>query len=131
MAKHRRGRANEPGANPLPLLLDDVYLLTAESDGQLALGGLSLVVDHQGLTVSAPNGTTAAAMAWSELTVLRTAGRTTVSEGEGVVVLEASTAARTHRFAVPSDNAGALEAAIAAVTGVPTADSPRRRRQRE
>ena|SRR5580704_15582261 len=131
MAKHRRGRANESGANPLPLLLGDVYLLTAESDGQLALGGLSLVVDQKGLTVSAPNGTTAAALAWSDLTVLRTAGRTTIPEGEGAVILEASTAVRTHRFAVPTAKAGDLEAAIAAVTGVPTADPQRRRRPRD
>jgi hypothetical protein len=130
MAKHRRGHSNEPAAvNPLPLSLDDVYLLTAESDGQMAVGGLSLVVDHNGLVVSSPAGTTAAALTWSEMTVLRTAGRTTILEGPDAVVLEASTAIRTHRFAVPTGNPGALEAAIGAITGVPAPDPPHRGRR--
>jgi hypothetical protein len=131
MAKHRRGRAEEPfPVDPLPLSLDPVYLLTAESGGEQAVDGLALVVDHNGLTVLGPNGTTAAAMTWSELTVLRTAGRTTTPEGNGAVVIEAATTARTHRFSVPTEDAVALEATIAAITGVPAADPPRRTRRR-
>jgi hypothetical protein len=130
MAKHRRGRSSEStSVGPLPLALDDVYLLTAESDGQMAVGGLSLVVDHNGLVVSSPGGATAAALPWSEMTVLRTSGRTTILEGPDTVVLEASTATRTHRFAVPTDDPGALEQAIGSITGVPAPVPPRRGRR--
>ena len=91
MAKHRRGRSKTaPAVDLLPLTLGDVYLLTAESDGQLAVGGLAVVIDHQGLSVFAPNGTAAAELSWSELTVLRTAGPTTAPGGEEAVLLEAA-----------------------------------------
>jgi hypothetical protein len=131
MAKHRRGNSSEtPVVDPLPLALAEVYLLTAESDGQLAVGGLTLVVDHSGLTVFAPNGTTAAALAWSDLTILRTAGATTAPGGEGAILLEASSAVRTHRFAVPTEDAFALESTIATITGVPAGDPPRRGKRR-
>src|ERR1700722_19327139 len=104
MAKHGRGRSREtPAVDPLPLTLHDIYLLTAESDGQLALPGLGLVIDSQGLTVFTPEGATAAALAWSELTVLRTAGRSTTPGGEHGVILEARSERRTHRFVVPTD----------------------------
>jgi hypothetical protein len=132
MAKHRRGRTGDSfPVDPLPLSLDDVYLLTAESGGEQAVNGLALVVDHNGLTVFGPSGSAAAAMTWSELTVLRTVGRTTTPLGEGAVVLEAATTARTHRFSVPTGDAVALEATIAAITGVPAADPPRRTRRRQ
>jgi len=130
-AKHRRGRSTEAAAvDPLPLSLGDVYLLTAESDGQLAVGGLALVVDHGGLTVFSPNGTVAASLAWAELTVLRTTGRTTAPGGEGAVLLEASSPTSTHRFAVPTGDATTFESAIAIITGVPVTDSRRRSRRR-
>jgi hypothetical protein len=130
MAKHRRERSREvPTVDPLPLSLDDVYLLTAESDGQMAVGGLSLVVDHNGLVVSSPGRSTAASLTWSEMTVLRTAGRTRILEGPDAVVLEASTAVRTHRFAVPTDDPGALETAFGAITGVPAPAPPGRNRR--
>jgi hypothetical protein len=131
MAKHRRGRANEPPvADPLPLSLGDVYLLTAESDGRVAVGGLTLVVDQNGLTVVAPSGSTAAALAWSELTVLRTVGATTAPAGESAVLLEAASAVRTHRFAVPTEDAFTLETTIASITGIPAVEPPRPRKRR-
>jgi hypothetical protein len=131
MAKHRRGRSGETtGIDPLPLSLGDVYLLTADSDGQLAVGGLTLLVDLHGLTVFAPGGATATSLAWSDLTVLRAAGRTSAPGGEEAVLLEASSAARTHRFAVPTDDPGSLETTIAVITGVPGPESGRRTRRR-
>jgi hypothetical protein len=114
----------------LPLSLGGVYLLTAESDGQLAVSGLTLVVDGEGFTVFAPDGTTAAVLAWSELTVLKTAGPTTAPGGEGAVLLEASSKLRTHRFAVPTGDVAGLETAIAAITGVRDSDPRRRARRR-
>ena len=131
MAKHRRGRSpRTPPVDRLPLSLHDVYLLTTESDGQLAVGGLALVVDQVGLTVCAPDGSTAAALTWPDLTVLRTSGRTTGPGGEGAVLLEAASATRTHRFVVPTGDADTFERTIAAITGVPFSDSRGRSRRR-
>jgi hypothetical protein len=131
VAKHRRGRAPEgPPVDRLPLSLRDVYLLTAASDGQLAVGGLALVVDHVGLTVMAPDGSNAAVLAWPDLTVLRTSGRTTAPGGQAAVLLEAASATRTHRFVVPTGDADTFEVTIAAITGAPDPDSRRRWRRR-
>jgi hypothetical protein len=131
MAKHRRGRSHPSVVvDLLPLSLGDVYLLTAESDGQLAVSGLTLVVDGEGFTVFAPDGTTAAVLTWSELTVLKTAGPTTAPGGEEAVLLEASSTLRTHRFAVPTGDVAGLETRIAAITGVRDTDPRRRARRR-
>jgi hypothetical protein len=131
VAKHRRRRSPQPPpVDRLPLSLRDVYLLTAESGGQLAVGGLALVVDHGGLTVVAPDGSTAARLAWPDLTVLRTGGRTTAPGGVDAVVLEAASATRTHRFVVPTGDADALEFTIAAITGGRDPDPRRRSRRR-
>ena len=130
MAKHGRSSEESLVVDPLPLSLGSVYLLTADSGGELAVGGLALVVDDDGVSVVSPTGTTAAALAWSDLTVLRTGGRTTAPGGEEAVVLEAATAERMHRFAVPTDDAGRLESTIAALTGIPSPGPPRRRRRR-
>ena len=130
-AKHRRGRSPETApTDRLPLSLHAVYLLTAESDGQQAVGGLALVLDHQGLTVFAPNGSAAAALAWPDLRVLRTTGRTTAPGGEDAVLLEAASSDRTHRFAVPTGDADTFESTIAAITGVPAPHSRRWSRRR-
>jgi hypothetical protein len=112
------------------LSLGDVHLLTAESDGQLAVGPLTLIIDDQGLSVIAPDGVTAAALTWAELTVLRTAGRVRAPGGEDAVLLEASSSLRTHRFAVPTDDPVTLESTISALTGVPPTGAPRRDRRR-
>lgn len=133
MAKHRRSRSSTPAApkppaaaEPLPLLLTDVYLLTAESDGQEALGGLTVVIDADGLTVITPHRTIAAQLTWSQLAGLRTAGRTHAPDGREALVLEASGPARTHRFVVPADHLEALESTIAEVTGAPVHKHPRK-----
>jgi hypothetical protein len=131
MAKHRRGRASESQAmDPLPLTLGGVYLLTAESNGELAVGGLALEINHRGLTVFGPGGAPAADLAWAELSALRTAGRTTAPGGEDAVVLEASSSLRTHRFAVPTADADAFETAIVTITGVPAPQLVRGSRRR-
>ena len=130
MAKHRRrpGIRSASAGLPLsfPLSLGGVYLLTAESDGQLAVGQLTLIIDDQGLSVITPDGETAAALAWSELTVLQTAGPVRAPGGEDAVLLEASSSARTHRFAVPTADPVTLESSIAAITGVPPTGNRRR-----
>ena len=120
-------------ADPLPLSLRDVFLLTAESAGQVAVGQLTVVIDDHGLTVLAPDGSTATALTWAGLTVLHTTGRTSAPDGREAVLLEASSSGRTHRFAVPAADPVALEGTIALITGVPGAGSsgrePRRRRR--
>jgi hypothetical protein len=132
-AKHRRRLAKRPpDVDPLPLSLPDVYLLTAESAGQLAVGQLTLVIDDQGLAVLAPDGSTATALTWAELTVLQTTGRTTSPDGQEAVLLEAASSTRTHRFAVPAADPVLLERTVALITGVPGAEvreHPRRRRR--
>jgi hypothetical protein len=135
MAKHRRGRtaASKPAkadaaVDRLPLSLPDVYLLTAHSAGQEAVGGLTLTIDQDGLTVIAPHGTTAAQLTWSELTLLETVGHTRAPGGEEAVALEATGPVRTHRFIVPTEDPVALEATIAAITGDTRPDRPRNAR---
>jgi hypothetical protein len=127
MAKHRRrpGKGSRSADLPLsfPLSLNGVYLLTAESEGQLAVGQLTLIIDDHGFSVIAPDGEIAAALAWSELTVLQTTGRVSAPGGEAAVLLEAASSVRTHRFAVPTADPGALESTIAALTGVPPTGS--------
>jgi hypothetical protein len=108
------------------LSLSGVYLLTAESDGQLAVGQLTLIIDDHGFSVVAPDGVIAAALAWSELTVLKTTGRVSAPGGEEAVLLEAASSIRSHRFAVPTADPGALESTIAALTGMPTSGPSRR-----
>jgi hypothetical protein len=135
MAKHRRVRSTDrntelSATHALPLALADVYLLTAESDGQLAIGNLTLVLDDEGLTVLAPDGSSAAGLTWPELTSLRTTGRTTGPGGERAVVLEAASEMRTHRFVVPTRDAPALETTIASLTGATVAEPARRARRR-
>ena len=107
-----------------------MYLLTAESEGQLAIGQLTLVIDDLGLSVIAPDGETAAALAWSEFTVLQAVRRLQAPGGEGAVLLEASSAVRTHRFAVPTADPAALESTIAALTGAASNGTSRRLRRR-
>jgi hypothetical protein len=138
MAKHRRGRSTTSAASaptttvsPLPLSLADVYLLTAESEGREAVGGLTLVVDQDGLTVITPHRTTAARLTWSELTVLKTAGRTRAPGGEEAVLLEATGARRSHRFVVPTEDPLALEATMAEITGIPPPVPNRKSRRRK
>jgi hypothetical protein len=111
-------------------LLHDVYLLTAESAGQLAVAHLTLVIDDRGLAVLAPDRSTATALTWAELTVLQTTVRTTTPDGRDAVLLEASSSTRTHRFAVPAADPAALERTIASITGVPGAEPARRERRR-
>jgi hypothetical protein len=132
MARHRKRRgATEAETNPLPLTLRDVYLLTAESDRQLAVNGLGLIVDEFGLTVLSPEGRTAAQLAWSELTSLRTMGRSTSPAGEPALLLEATSAARAHQFLVPTEDPSALERLIGVVTGIPIPAATGRRGRRK
>lgn len=138
MAKHRRGRSTTSATRTptvvtatLPLRLFDVYLLTAESDGQQAVGGLTLVVDQDGLTVTAPHGTIAARLPWSEVTVLKTAGRSRAPDGVEGVLLEVSGARGTHRFIIRGDDPVGLEATVATMTGKAGLDLPRRARKRK
>lgn len=117
-----------------PLLLADVYLLTAESGGRTALPGLSLVLDPVGITVHRPDGTMAAVVAWSDMTGCNASRRMRTPAGQPGAVLEAVTGARAHRFLVPADDPDALERDVvhaAAVAGVGVAGSrPGRRRRR-
>src|ERR1700722_3803845 len=91
-----------------PLVLSDVYLLTAESGGKTAVPGLTLLLDGSGLTVRKPNGDTGAVVAWTEVSGLAADKRIRTPAGHPGVIIEAVTASRTHRFVVPSENPDGL-----------------------
>ncbi|MGH9018203.1 MAG: hypothetical protein ACRDY1_10695 [Acidimicrobiales bacterium] len=112
------------------MALERAYLLTAQSNGELAVGDLTLVLDDVGLTIVSPHGTTASVLPWADLTGLRTDGPVTAPGGEGAVLLEASSATRIHRFAVPTTDVGAFESTIATVTGAPSRPTTRPSRRR-
>jgi hypothetical protein len=112
-------------------MLGDVYLLTAESGGQLAIPNLTIVIDQEGLSVLAPDGRIAATLTWSELLVLRTSGRLSAPGGEDAVLLLVASAQRTHQFAVPTSDPFELETTISDITGLPGPEpAPRSRRRR-
>jgi hypothetical protein len=107
-----------------PLVLSDVYLLTAESDGSIAVPGLTVLLDGSGLTIRKPDGDIGAVVAWAEVSGLVANKRMRTPAGNPGVILEAHTASRTHRFVVPSENPDGLEyevtqLASAVIAGLP------------
>jgi hypothetical protein len=115
------------------LVLSDVYLLTAASDGRQAVAGLSLQIDDAGMTVRKPDGSVGARMAWSAISRLDASGRMRTPGGSPGVVVQAASADRTHRFLVPARDPAELERQIedrAASTLVPKLRDTARRRQR-
>jgi len=98
-----------PGPSGAPFVVSDVYLLTADSNGQVAVPGLSLVIDATGLTVHRPDGVVAAVVAWSDMTELVASRRMRTPAGNPGIVVETTTASRSHRFVVPTDDPDSLE----------------------
>ena len=125
--------ASPPMVHDGPLVLSDVYLLTADSDGNVAVPGLTVVLDESGLTVRKPDGDVGAVVEWGDVSGLVASKRMRTPAGSPGVIVEAVTASRTHRFVVPSDNPAGLEyevtqIASAVVAGQPTpASSPKPR----
>lgn len=95
------------------LTLADVYLLTVQSEGEVVVPGLKVVVDQLGLTVIKPDGGVGAVLAWGKLKTLGTGNRMQMPSGTPAVIVEAVSASRTHRFAVPTDDPDGLEAVVA------------------
>jgi len=112
-----------PALREGPLVLSDVYLLTAESQGNTAVPGLTVQLDESGLTVRKPDGTTGAFLAWTEVSGLVADRRIRTPAGSQGVVLEAVTTTRTHRFVVPSDNPEGLRHEISHLAGTMVAAS--------
>jgi hypothetical protein len=103
-------------------VLSDVYLLTAESGGNVAVPGLTIVLDGSGFTVRKPDGDVGAVVAWADVSGLVASRRIRTPAGHPGVIVESVTASRTHRFVVPSENPDGLEyevtqLASAVVTG--------------
>jgi len=92
-----------------PLVLSDVYLLTAASDGEVAVPGLTVMFDGSGLTVRKPDGELGAVVTWADVSGLVASKRMRTPAGHRGVIIEAATGSRTHRFVVPSDNPDGLE----------------------
>jgi len=113
---------------PLPhsgtLVLSDVYLLTAESGGDVAVPGLKIVLDESGLTVRKPDGDIGAVVAWADVSGLVASKRIRTPAGNPGVIVEAVTASRTHRFVVPSDNPDGLEYEVTQLASAVVAPRP-------
>jgi hypothetical protein len=105
--------ASEPAAERDSLEFSGVYLLTAESEGQEAVPGLGLVVDDRGVTVRKPDGEVSAQLDWAQLSSVTASGRMRTPVGRPGVILEVTTASKTHRFVVPADEPGSIERDIA------------------
>jgi hypothetical protein len=106
-----------PALRSGPLMLSDVYLLTAESDGSVAVPGLTVMLDESGLTVRKPDGSIGAVVSWADVSGLGATRRIRTPAGSHGVIVEAVTSSRTHRFVVPSDNPDGLEYEINQVAG--------------
>ena len=120
-----------PARRDGPLVLSDVYLLTAESQGNTAVPGLTVQLDESGLTIRKPDGTVGAFVAWTDVSGLVAERRIRTPAGSQGVVLEAMTTSRTHRFVVPSDNPEGLRYEIsefAATMVAPSSAAPGKRR---
>ena len=112
-----------------PFVVSDVYLLTAESDGTVAVPGLSLVVDATGLTVHRPDGAVAALVAWADMTGIVATRRMRTPAGSPGVMVEVATSSRQHRFVIPADDPDALERDISHfAAGAGVGQAPRRAR---
>lgn len=108
-----------PPASAEVLVMPDAFLLTEDASGQLAVPSLTLVVDATGLTVVKPDGVAGALLAWDDIVDLQVPGRMRTPTGTPGLVLEAVTAARTHRFMVPDDRPDELERRIAEMASGP------------
>jgi hypothetical protein len=130
--------------DPFSLTLRDVHVLAsaeatpAEGDGgarhdtgaQLAVPGMSLVLDQIGITVLKPDGSVGAVLAWGAMSRVATVDRAPAPGGGEALVLEAVTESRTHRFLVHTDDPAELEAVIAEVVAARTGPTRKRRRGR-
>jgi hypothetical protein len=94
--------------------------------GQVAVPGLSLVVDPLGITVLKPDRSVGAVLPWAELSDVSTAGNTIGPDGVPALRVEVVAGARRHRFLVPSVYDGQLQSALAAVAPHGSAPEPAR-----
>jgi len=116
--------ASPPSLYRDPLVLSDCYLLTAESGGNVAVPGLTVVLDGSGLTVRKPDGDIGAVVAWADISGLAASERMRTPAGNPGVIVEAVTPSRTHRFVVPSDNPEGLEYEVGQLAGAVIVPSP-------
>jgi len=98
------------------LVMEDVFLLTADGDEPMAVPRLALVLDRAGVVVRRPDGAVGATVPWSEVTTVSASGRMHTPEGGTGVVVEAVTASRVHRFLVPTGDSEGLERDVARVS---------------
>jgi hypothetical protein len=123
--------------DPFSLTLDHVHLvsswLTPRSAGvaggvtgdvaapkDVAIGGLSLVFDQVGITLLKPGGAVGAVLAWPSLLTVTVTDTARTPDGDPAVMIEATTAERTHRFLVSTAKPGELRAVIEEVVAART-----------
>jgi len=126
--------AARPGTSggPFALTLGDVHLvsswLTPRSSGtaargapkDVAIGGLSLVFDELGITLLKPSGAVGALLPWSSLLGVTVAGTVHTPGGASALMIEATTAERTHRFLVATAEPDELRAVVEEVVAART-----------
>ncbi len=108
-----RPRSSSTGPfDSFELTLSNVYLVTSDREGELAVPGLGVVVDQIGLTVTKPDGSVGTVLKWGDLRTVQTGSRMTMPSGTPAVVVEAVSESRTHRFVVPTTDPEGLEGII-------------------
>lgn len=113
MPRTRQAKERE---EPFELRLTDIYLVTRDAQGDLAVPHIGVVFNPSGMTVTKPDGSVAAEFSWSNLKELRTAELVETQVGEPAVVVEVVSNLSTHRFVVPTDDPHGLEAVVAEVS---------------
>lgn len=106
------------------LTLSNVYLVTSDREGELAVPGLGVVVDQIGLTVTKPDGSVGAVLKWGDLRTVQTGARMTMPSGTPAVVVEAVSDRRTHRFVVPTTDPEGLEGIIVELAAARRSQGP-------
>jgi hypothetical protein len=108
------------------LQLADVYLLTNDASGPIAIPGLGLAIDPIAITLIKPNGEVGAVMPWSQVRSLSARERSTTPEGSPALLVEVTDSLKTHRFVVPADDPDGLELALIAFSSRTTSPRPAR-----
>ena len=117
--------ATQPGTtgSAFSLTLGDVHLVsswlaprsgsdTGTRPKDVAIGGLSLVFDQVGITLLKPGGAVGAVLPWPSLLEVTVDGQVETPEGASALMIEATTAERTHRFLVATTDPDGLRAVV-------------------
>ncbi|HUO49347.1 MAG TPA: hypothetical protein VMU09_10965 [Acidimicrobiales bacterium] len=128
--------ASGTAGDPFALTLGQVHLvsswLTPRTTGpafgtgvpappkDVAIGGLSLVFDQVGITLLKPSGRVGAVLPWASLQAVTVTDTARTPDGDPAVMIEVTTAERTHRFLVAAPDPPGLRAVVEEVVAART-----------